>query len=95
MKKRIAGLLCLVFLLLNVSVPLFALEHGGHSCQGENCSVCVQLGQLGFALQKLKDMAAGVVAVLAVVTLCWAAVSCMQLGQRFSTPISLRVQMNN
>lgn len=94
-KKIIATLILIAFVLVSVFSTTFIIQHLNHNCTGYHCETCTQIES---ALSTLKILAAtGLIGVFSMIRLLLASFQNFNKNQSLSTVnlVSLKVRMNN
>jgi len=96
-KRRLIALsLLFCFVIVSLSATIFIITQSNHNCIGSNCPVCKQIHDV----QKFLDRIGRATIILLAVAVCsfttcttWIKLDSFQVY--FSTPVSVKIRLNN
>jgi len=90
-----AAALAAITILVVLSSSVFIIEHADHDCTGEDCPICEQIYACE---QNLKNLAAAVAVVMAIIAFGFAVQAVMGQAKYAyipHTPVNLKVKLSN
>lgn len=97
MAKQVALLVCICVLVTFLFSSWFVVSHRKHDCVGYECTTCIQIRYCEHILEKLNFAFYGIVFSVCFLTVVLSGIlfEVTFWGERFNTPVKLKVRMNH